>query len=200
MVEIPQEEIVSVDSLSVDGYNPNSMSEKEKEALKFSIEKYGFIIPIITNKDLLIADGEHRWTVAKEMGMKEVRIIRLPLKDVDRRILRQVLNKLRGTHDGILDALEMEKIVKSGAMGNLTKSLGISEQWVNDFLNAKKELPEQYFSMRMLDEEEQKKYESNEVVRLSLNLTLEQVELINAKIKQDEMYKKIFKMEEVFML
>ena len=94
----------------------------------------------------------------------------------------------------------MEKIVKAGDMKNLVDSLGISERWVNDFLNAKKELPEQYFSMRMLSEEEQKKYDSQEVVRLSLNLTLEQVELIKSKIQQDEMYKKIFKMEDVFML
>ena len=95
MVEIPQEEIVDINSLTTDGFNPNKMGEKEFKALKFSIEKYGFIIPIITNKDLLVADGEHRLIVAKEMGMKEVKIIRLPIKDIDRRILRQVLNKLK---------------------------------------------------------------------------------------------------------
>jgi hypothetical protein len=200
LVDIPKEEIVSIDSLSVDGKNPNVMSNKERDALKYSIEKFGFIIPIITNKDLLIADGQHRWEVAKEMGLNEVKIVRLPIKDVDRRILRQVMNKLKGTHDGILDSLEIQRVVDDGGMDFLKDSLGVSEQWVNDFLNAKKEMPEQYLVMRTLTEEEASKYKGKDVTRLSINLTPEQIEIIKKKIKDDEVFSKIFKMEEVFIL
>lgn len=119
MVEIPQSELVDVDLLRVDGDNPNRMTEKQLDALKSSIRKYGFIVPIITNKDLLIADGEQRLTVAKQLGMKKVSVIRLPVKDVDRRLLRQVLNKLRGEHELMGDALEFERIIKAGGAPTL---------------------------------------------------------------------------------
>ena len=48
MIKIPTEEIVDINKLKVDGNNPNSMSDKQRNALKISIQKYGFIIPIIT--------------------------------------------------------------------------------------------------------------------------------------------------------
>jgi ParB-like chromosome segregation protein Spo0J len=76
--------------------------------------KYGFIVPIITNKDLLIADGEQRLQEAKAIGMKQVQIIRLPVEDVDRRLLRQVLNKLKGEHEPKADAEEFQRIIDAG--------------------------------------------------------------------------------------
>jgi ParB-like chromosome segregation protein Spo0J len=56
------------------------MSREQHERLKASIKKFGFIVPIITNKDLLIADGEQRWIIEKERAMPNVLIIRLPLE------------------------------------------------------------------------------------------------------------------------
>ena len=75
---IPEPEVVATSELKVDGKNPNKMTREQLDRLKASIQKFGFIVPIITNKDLLIADGEQRWTVAKELAMPNVLIIRLP--------------------------------------------------------------------------------------------------------------------------
>ncbi|MEK6884716.1 MAG: ParB N-terminal domain-containing protein, partial [Nanoarchaeota archaeon] len=105
MEEIPQVQKIDINLLKVDGKNPNRMSKEQKEALKENIRKFGFITPIITNQDYLIADGEHRWLMAKEMGFNEIPVIRLDIEEVDRRILRQVLNKLKGAHDWDLDKL-----------------------------------------------------------------------------------------------
>ncbi len=71
----------------------------------------------ITNKDLLVADGEHRLRAAKELGMKRVSVVRLPLGEVDRRMIRQVMNKLRGEHDLFLDAEEYYRIVSEDQRG-----------------------------------------------------------------------------------
>ena len=49
--------------------------------MKKSIRRCGFIVPIITNKDLLVADGEHRPEAAKALGMKQVSVIRLPVDE-----------------------------------------------------------------------------------------------------------------------
>jgi len=126
-ITIPMPEKVKISDLKVDGSNPNRMTPKQTEALKASMKKWGDIIPIITNKDLLIADGEQRWNAAKELGMSEVSVIRLPVNDVDRRLLRQVLNKLRGEHDLLLDAHEFDKIITAGHEQDLKMLLLMSD-------------------------------------------------------------------------
>jgi ParB-like chromosome segregation protein Spo0J len=127
-VQIPPVELVDVASLRTDGQNPNRMSEKQHRALRESILRYGFIVPIITNKDLLIADGEQRLQEAKAIGMKQVQVIRLPVEDVDRRLLRQVLNKLKGEHEPKADAEEFQRIIDSGREEDLKRLLLLSDQ------------------------------------------------------------------------
>jgi ParB-like chromosome segregation protein Spo0J len=138
-VQIPSTELVDVFALKTDGQNPNRMSDKQHAALKESIQRYGFIIPIITNKDLLIADGEQRLHIAKLLAMKTVPVIRLPVEDVDRRLVRQVLNKLRGEHEPELDAEEFQRIIDAGHEDDLKKLLALSDQSVRTTLGCLQE-------------------------------------------------------------
>jgi ABC-type transport system involved in cytochrome c biogenesis ATPase subunit/GNAT superfamily N-acetyltransferase len=121
-LKIPIAELVDVELLKVDGENPNLMSPRRFEALRKSISRYGFAVPIITNKDLVIADGEHRLQAAKALGFKQVSVVQLPVDEVDRRLIRQVMNKLRGEHDLFLDAEEYYRIV-CGDKRDLLKAL-----------------------------------------------------------------------------
>ena len=66
-LQTPPAEFVDVDKLSVDDQNPNRMSARQFKALKKSIQRWGFIVPIITNKDFLVADGEHHLRAAKDI-------------------------------------------------------------------------------------------------------------------------------------
>jgi len=138
-IKIPEQTLVDVDKLHVDGDNPNRMDDIQHKRLKTSIMTYGFIVPIITNKDLLIADGEQRWTVAKSLNMTQVPVIRLPVEDVDRRLLRQVLNKLRGEHDLTADALEFEKIIEAGRTDDLKHLLDLNDNKLEKYLQELKE-------------------------------------------------------------
>ena len=131
---VPKPEVVTTSSLKVDGKNPNKMSREQHDRLKTSIKKFGFIVPIITNKDLLIADGEQRWIVAKELAMPNVLVVRLPVEEVDRRLLRQVLNKLKGTHDRELDAEEFEAIIELGREDDLKYLLNLSDDKLDGYL------------------------------------------------------------------
>ncbi len=131
---VPTPETVNTDTLKVDGKNPNKMSKEQHERLASSIKKWGFIVPIITNKDLLIADGEQRWTVAKSLGMNQVSVIRLPVEEVDRRLLRQVLNKLRGEHELLLDAEEFEAIIDLGHKDDLKYLLDLTDGKLERYL------------------------------------------------------------------
>jgi len=118
-IPIPMSERVKISDLKFDQDNPNRMSLAQLERLKASIKRWGDIIPIVTNSELLVADGEQRVTAMKELGMTECSVIRLPIKDVDRRLLRQVLNKLKGKHNKELDSAEYLRIVDDGEKDEL---------------------------------------------------------------------------------
>jgi len=140
VVKIPKTELVAVDRLKVDGKNPNKMGSEKFEALKKNIEKYGFLIPVITNKDYLVADGEHRLKAAKELFFEEVPVIALQVEEVDRRILRQILNKLRGEHDSELDQEEFKFLLKENSLELLSELSDISLDYLEEI--AKEEFKE----------------------------------------------------------
>jgi ParB-like chromosome segregation protein Spo0J len=114
--EIPilMSERVKISDLKFDEDNPNHMSPAQFNRLKASIRHWGDIVPVVTNSELLVADGAHRVAAMKALGMTECSVIRLPMKDVDRRLLRQVLNKLRGNHKKELDDAEYLRIIDAG--------------------------------------------------------------------------------------
>ena len=133
-IQIPKPEEVPIADLKSDGQNPNRMTAQQTQSLIESIKRYGFIVPIVTNKDLVIADGEQRWDAAKTLGMKTVLVIRLPVEDVDRRLLRQILNKIRGEHVLNQDALEFRRIIELGREHDLIKFLGMRQAELNSIL------------------------------------------------------------------
>ena len=118
-IPIPMSERVKISDLKFDQDNPNRMSLAQLDRLKASIRRWGDIVPVVTNSELLVADGAQRVTAMKELGMIECSVIRLPVKDVDRRLLRQVLNKLRGKHNRELDSAEYLRIVEQGEKEDL---------------------------------------------------------------------------------
>lgn len=110
--------------LKTDQNNPNRMTIKQQEETWKSLQKYGWTYPIITNKDGVFADGEQRAEVCKQHSEFYVPVLRLPVSDVDRRMLRQILNKLKGKHKKELDEAEYIRIVEAGAMEPLKALLG----------------------------------------------------------------------------
>lgn len=118
-IPIPMSERVKICDLKFDQDNPNRLSLVQLERLKASIKRWGDIVPVVTNSELLVADGQQRVTAMLELGMTECSVIRLPIKDVDRRLLRQVLNKLKGKHNKELDSAEYLRIVDLGEKDEL---------------------------------------------------------------------------------
>jgi hypothetical protein len=118
-IPIPMSERVKISDLKFDQDNPNRMSLAQLDRLKASIKRWGDIVPIVTNSELLVADGAQRIIAMKELGMTECSVIRLPVKDVDRRLLRQVLNKLRGKHNKELDNAEYLRIIEQDGKEDL---------------------------------------------------------------------------------
>src|SRR4030067_2611398 len=177
-VKVPPAELVDVELLRVDQENPNKMGPRRVEALKKSIQRYGFVVPIITNRDLLVADGQHRLEAAKALGMKQVSVVRLPVDEVDRRLIRQVMNKLRGEHDLFLDAEEYYRIV-SGDQRDLLKALvGETDLRIDNLLKLREPAVYSDEDLRALAEKFSSRVESN---RLEENLKREQGEPLTLK-------------------
>lgn len=161
-VEVPPSELVDVDKLRVDGQNPNVQSNRQFRALKESIKRYGFVVPIITNRDLLVADGEHRLKAAKQLGMRQVSVVRLPVDEVDRRMIRQVMNKIRGEHDLFLDAEEYYRIASEGSRDLLKSLLNESDLRIENLLKLRAPfVPDDGAELKRLAEEFASKVESN---------------------------------------
>jgi hypothetical protein len=117
--------------LQSDQHNPNRTTIKQQKQIWKSLQKYGWTYPIITNKDGVYADGEQRAEVCLKHNEFFAPVLRLPVSDVDRRMLRQILNKLRGKHNKELDAAEYVRIMEQGekeCLNALLRSVGEKPQ------------------------------------------------------------------------
>ncbi len=135
-ITIPEAYRVIVEDLRLlqrDGQNPNKMTEKQKASTWKSLCDFGWIYPIVTNKDGMLTDGEQRVDVCLEHSEFFGPVLRLQVEDVDRRILRQVLNKLKGTHDKLLDAQEFKRIREAGGKEELQGVLGITDETLDRY-------------------------------------------------------------------
>lgn len=90
-------------------YNPRKdlkPSDPEYQHIKNSIEKFGYIDPIIYNKRTnYIIGGHQRFKVLKELGYKEIDCVELDLDDKEEKALNVALNKISGEWD--MEALEL---------------------------------------------------------------------------------------------
>lgn len=100
-------EKVKITDLVYAEYNPRKALKKgdsEYEKIKKSIQEFGYVDPIIINKDNTIIGGHQRTTVLFDLGYKEVDVIRLDLDKTKEKALNIALNKISGEWD--YDALE----------------------------------------------------------------------------------------------
>lgn len=137
--------LMKLSDLVFDKDNPNRMDDKEKKALLNSLKKFGYVQPIIIDKNSnMIADGEHRVKALIESGITEVEVIAYQFKDdIERRVFRQVANKLHGVHSEELDAKEYRKILEKIELEELTSLTSISEQEILNVLNKEQIEPKQ---------------------------------------------------------
>jgi len=125
-----ERKVVNLSDIKLDQSNPNAMNEKQREALNNSMEKFGYIQQIVIDKDTMqVADGEHRLKTLLERGVTEAEVVLYKFdNDTDRRIFRQIANKLHGQHDDMKDVQEYKRILQSTDMQELVQLTAISEQ------------------------------------------------------------------------
>ena len=113
--------------LKLDPDNPNAMTAQQFEGLKESIKLYGILQNVVIDQDNNVIDGMNRTLAARELEIPAP-YSRIKVKaSEDRRIIRQILNKLKGKHDPIKDAQEFVRILKANAEGKLFATMAVRE-------------------------------------------------------------------------
>ena len=138
LADLPQPEsetTVPPEELEVDGDNPNEQSDEMFGLLCENMRQKGWIgNAIITDTDGLIADGEHRWRAAQEIGLEEVPVKFYDIDDSERRLWRQELNKISGEHDKKRDALEYQELLNSGKSDEVDELVNATGEDLDELL------------------------------------------------------------------
>lgn len=125
-----------IDTLKPAEYNPRKRlqpGDSEYEALKRSIETFGYVDPIIVNKDGTVIGGHQRLFVLSDLGYLEADVAVVDLNKQDEKALNIALNKISGEWDeeklaAIFSELKLE--------GYDTDKTGFEKNEVADVLSA----------------------------------------------------------------
>ena len=108
---------LKVEDLIEASYNPRKKlnpKDREYQEIKRSIEEFGYVQPLIVNKDYTIIAGHQRLTVLKDLGFKEIDVIIVDVDKTQEKALNIALNKITGRWDskllnGLLQDLNAQK-------------------------------------------------------------------------------------------
>jgi hypothetical protein len=125
--------VIPIERIRPNPWNPNSMDEAMLARERASIEKFGFLGSIMVrgldDGDVEIIDGEHRWQVARSLGMEELPCWDMGVvSDLAAKELTLALREIHGDHDpGRVQAI-LREIAKTEPSENLRKILPYSDE------------------------------------------------------------------------
>ena len=116
-----QVDVRPIGSIRTAKYNPRKISQQQMDSLKASIERFGFVDPVIVNdRTGVLVGGHQRVKAEKELGLKQVPVVGVNLDEVEEKALNVALNKISGEWD--LDLLKgvLEDVQAGGLELSLT--------------------------------------------------------------------------------
>lgn len=129
-IEIKMPELVKLEYLKPNPWNPNKVMKPEMDLLELSVRKSGFCFPIVVIREneqsYMIVDGFHRHLVAKNLKMEYVPVVILdePVDELMNATIR--FNRARGTHQ--IDRMSniVAELIESGcSCEEIRKNLGM---------------------------------------------------------------------------
>jgi len=132
-------ELISVERIRANDYNPNTMAATTYESLVASIKGRGFrsaiyVLPSDQDGVHTIVDGEHRWRAAKESGLLHVPCVVLPANQDEAMMDTIAMNQLKGALVPVKLALVIAELSKRIPVDVLEKELGFEEHELTDQL------------------------------------------------------------------
>lgn len=93
---------IGIDLLIPAGYNPRKKlkpGDSEFEKIKNSINEFGYVEPVIVNKDMTVIGGHQRISVLKELGYADIDCVVIDIDKTKEKALNIALNKISGEWD-----------------------------------------------------------------------------------------------------
>ena len=95
-------EKIDINLLKLAKYNPRKDLQPEDieyKKIKRSIEEFGYVDPLIINKDMTVIGGNQRLKILKELDYKKVDCVIVDLGKIKEKALNIALNKIEGEWD-----------------------------------------------------------------------------------------------------
>lgn len=99
-------ELVPASALRPALYNPREADEERLALVRLSLQKLGFLLPLVATPDGEILSGHQRHAVAVAMGAKRLPVMRVDVKESARRGVNLLFN--RATNDITIEATEQD--------------------------------------------------------------------------------------------
>ena len=90
---------IKITDLVPAAYNPRKAlkpGDKEYEKIKGSITEFGYVDPVIVNKDMTVIGGHQRISVLKDLGFTEIDCVVIDIDKTKEKALNIALNKITG--------------------------------------------------------------------------------------------------------
>lgn len=144
---------IQVNKLIPATYNPRKdlkPNDEEYIKIKNSIENFGFVSPLVINKDMTVIGGHQRLKVLIELGYTEIECIVVDLDKTSEKALNIALNKIQGDWD----EEKLENLLKELKTENFDLELtGFNSEEINDLLDDFFETTEDEFDVDKAVEE-----------------------------------------------
>lgn len=174
-----QIEVVSIDTIKEYSLNAKEHPKEQIEQIKKSIQEFGNNDPIAIDSNGEIIEGHGRYIALKELGYKEVEVIRLGhLTEQQKKAYRLIHNKLTMNSEFNLELLEQE-------LAEL-QTLDMQEfgfDFVSDFMAEIKDVDEFDIDEAVEQAEEQSRTQEGDLWRLGSHYLLCGDSTINSDIK-----------------
>lgn len=95
-------EKIKIKDLIPADYNPRKKlkpGDAEYEKIKNSIQEFGYVDPVIVNKDMTIIGGHQRVNVLSDLGFEEIDCVLIDIDKTKEKALNIALNKITGEWD-----------------------------------------------------------------------------------------------------
>ena len=105
-----------IDSISAPDWNPNELNERMRARLRQSIERFGFLVPLVVRRvregRYETVGGAHRLEVLRDLGEESAACVVIDADDAEARLLSQCLNRLQGEDNLGLRADLIRKVLE----------------------------------------------------------------------------------------
>ena len=121
VVELPIESVTAAD------WNPNEASAEIMKRLRHSIERFGFLVPLVVRQlddgRYETIGGAHRLQALQDIGESSATCVVVDVADVEARLLSQCLNHLAGEDNLGLRAELIKKVLEEKSLTEIVSLL-----------------------------------------------------------------------------